>query len=56
MPNPYFANYAGAKTYILNFGASLHGELKPKEVDVTELSPGLTNTPMIVNNGVDWTK
>ncbi len=30
MPNPYFANYAGTKAYVLNFGASLYGELKPK--------------------------
>jgi short-subunit dehydrogenase len=56
MPNPYFANYAGTKAYVLNFGASLYGELKPKGVDVTVLSPGLTNTPMIKDNGVDWTK
>jgi len=56
MPNPYFANYAGTKAYILNFGASLYGELKPKGVDVTVLSPGLTNTPMTKDNGVDWSK
>lgn len=56
MPNPYFANYAGTKAYVLNFGASLHGELKPKGVDVTVLSPGLTNTPMAANTGVDWGK
>lgn len=56
MPNPYFANYAGTKAYVLNFGASLYGELKPKGVDVTVLSPGLTNTPMTKDNGVDWSK
>lgn len=56
MPNPYFANYAGTKAYVLNFGASLYGELKPKGVDVTVLSPGLTTTPMISDNGVDWSK
>ena len=56
MPNPYFANYAGTKAYVLNFGASLYGELKPKGVDVTVLSPGLTNTPMTQDNGVDWSK
>lgn len=56
MPNPYFANYAGSKAYVLNFGASLYGELKPKGVDVTVLSPGLTNTPMTKDNGVDWSK
>lgn len=56
MPNPYFSNYAGTKSYVLNFGASLFGELKPKGVDVTVLSPGLTNTPMVKNNGMDWAK
>lgn len=56
MPNPYFSNYAGSKAYVLNLGASLHGELKPKGVDVSVLSPGLTNTPMIAENGMDWSK
>lgn len=56
MPNPYFANYAGTKAYILNFGASLYGELKPKGIDVTVVSPGLTNTPMATSTGVDWSK
>lgn len=56
MPNPYFANYAGTKSYVLSLGASLYGELKTKGVDVTVLSPGLTNTPMIADNGVDWGK
>lgn len=56
MPNPYFANYAGTKAYVLNFGASLYGELKPKGVDVTILSPGLTSTPMTKDNGVDFSK
>ena len=56
MPNPYFANYAGTKAYTLNFGSSLYGELKPKGVDVTVLSPGLTNTPMAISTGVDWSK
>lgn len=56
MPNPYFANYAGSKAYILNFGASLYGEMKPKGVDITVLSPGLTKTPMATSTGVDWSK
>lgn len=56
MPNPYFANYAGSKAYVLNLGASLYGELKPKGVDVSVLSPGLTNTPMTADNGMDWSK
>ncbi|MCJ7467884.1 MAG: SDR family NAD(P)-dependent oxidoreductase [Maribacter sp.] len=56
MPNPYFANYAGTKAYVLNFGASLYAELQPKGIDVTVLSPGLTKTPMTADNGVDWSK
>lgn len=56
MPNAYFANYAATKSYVLNLGASLYGELRLKGVDVTVLSPGLTNTPMVVDNGMDWSK
>lgn len=56
MPNPYLSNYAGSKAYVLNLGASLYGELKPKGIDVSVLSPGLTNTPMVADNGIDWTK
>jgi hypothetical protein len=56
MPNPYFANYAATKAYVSQLGASLYSELKPKGVDVSILSPGLTNTPMVADNGMDWSK
>ncbi len=56
MPNPYFANYAGTKAFVLNFGASLYSELQPKGIDVTVISPGLTNTPMTADNGINWSK
>lgn len=56
MPNPYFANYAGSKAYVMNLGASLYGEFRSKGVDVTILSPGLTATPMVADNGMDWSK
>jgi uncharacterized protein len=56
MPNPYLSNYAGSKAYVLNLGASLYGELKSKGIDVSILSPGLTNTPMVADNGIDWSK
>jgi short-subunit dehydrogenase len=46
----------GTKAYVLNFGASLYAELQPKGIDVTVLSPGLTNTPMTADNGIDWSK
>lgn len=56
MPNPYFANYAGSKAYVMSLGTSLYGEFRPKGVDVTVLSPGLTSTPMVADNGMDWAK
>jgi uncharacterized protein len=56
MPSPYFSNYAGTKSYVLNFGISLYGELKSKGIDVSVLSPGVTNTPMSENTGIDWSK
>ncbi len=56
MPNPYFSNYAGSKAYVVNFGTSLHGEMKKKGVDVTVLSPGVTDTPMSKSEDIDWSK
>mmetsp|Transcript_5568 Transcript_5568/g.11724 ORF Transcript_5568/g.11724 Transcript_5568/m.11724 type:complete len:269 (+) Transcript_5568:78-884(+) len=56
MPCPYFSNYSGTKAYITMFGASLYAEFKPKGVDVTVLSPGLTATSMVADNGVDFSK
>ena len=56
MPNPYFSNYAGSKAYVLNFGASLRAELRPKGIDVHVLSPGPTDTPMAAGTGLDWSK
>ncbi|MGL1886002.1 MAG: SDR family NAD(P)-dependent oxidoreductase [Reichenbachiella sp.] len=47
MPNPYFSNYAAIKAYVANLGFSLNYELKKKGVDVTVLSPGPTDTPML---------
>ncbi|QIA64994.1 SDR family NAD(P)-dependent oxidoreductase [Vibrio astriarenae] len=56
MASPYFSTYAGSKAFVIGFGQSLFGELKPKGVDVSILSPGLTKTPMAVNTGVNWSK
>jgi short-subunit dehydrogenase len=56
MPNPYFSNYAGSKAYVVNFGTSLHWEMKKKGVDVTVLSPGVTDTPMSKSEDIDWSK
>jgi short-subunit dehydrogenase len=56
MVAPYFSNYAGSKAYVLQMGASLYGELKPKGVDVSVLSPGLIKTAMAAGSSVDWDK
>lgn len=56
MPNPYLSNYAGSKAYILNFGSSLHWEMKKRGVDITVLSPGPTETPMMDNTNIDMNK
>lgn len=56
MPNPYFSNYAGTKAFVLNFGTSLNGEMKKHNIDVTVLSPGPTNTPMVEGMNVDMSK
>ncbi len=54
---PYFANYASSKAYVLSLGEALHFELKKKGVDVTVLSPGLTDTAMPRGmEGVDFSK
>lgn len=58
MPSPYFANYGATKSYVLQFGISLHAELLANGVDVSVLSPGLTKTPMAENMGkdIDWSQ
>jgi len=43
-PAPYFATYAAAKSYVLNFSEALAKELEDDNVVVTCLSPGLTDT------------
>jgi short-subunit dehydrogenase len=53
---PYFANYAATKAYVLALGEGLYYELKDKGVDVTVLSPGLTDTPMAGGIGIDVEK
>lgn len=54
MPSPFFSNYASTKSYIFNLGSSLYAELKPKGIDVSILSPGVTNTPMSEKTEIDW--
>jgi len=43
-PCPHFAAYAASKAYVLSLGEALHTELKSRNVVVTVLSPGVTET------------
>ena len=43
-PCPHFAAYAASKAYVLSLGEALHTEMKSKNVVVTVLSPGVTDT------------
>ena len=56
MPNPYFSNYAASKSYVHNLGLSLYPELKREGVDISVLAPGLTETSLVAENGVDWSR
>ena len=53
---PYVANYAATKAYILSLGEALNVELKTHGVDVTVLSPGLTDTDMPANMPVNFSR
>ena len=53
---PQVANYAATKAYILSLGEALHVEMKAHGVDVTVLSPGLTDTDMPANMSIDFSK
>ncbi len=53
---PFVSNYSATKAYILTLGEALNVELKPFGIDVTVLSPGLTDTAMPQNMNIDFTK
>ncbi len=53
---PNFAAYAASKSYILILGESLNVELKSKGIDLTVLSPGLTDTPFSQNMAIDFSQ
>lgn len=53
---PYLANYAATKAYILTLGEALNVELKTQGVDVTVLSPGLTNTDMPARMPIEFSR
>ena len=43
-PVPYYASYAGSKSFVLSFGEALNYELQDSGVTSTVLSPGVTDT------------
>ena len=53
---PHVANYAATKAYILTLGEALHVELKKHGIDVSVLSPGLTDTDMPANMPLNFSK
>lgn len=53
---PMVANYAASKAYILALGEALNVEMKPFNVDVLVLSPGLTNTEMPAQMPINFKK
>jgi short-subunit dehydrogenase len=53
---PFVSNYSATKAYILSLGEALNVELKPLGIDVTVLSPGLTDTAMPGNMAIDFNK
>ncbi len=54
MAQPYLANYGASKAYIVSLGEALHLELKDFGVDISVLSPGPTDTPMLDGPAVDF--
>ena len=53
---PYVAHYAATKAFVLSLGEALNVELGRHGVDVTVLSPGLTDTTMPANMAIDFSK
>ena len=50
---PFMAHDGGAKAYVQSLGLALHEEFKPREVYVTVLPPGPTDTPVLAKFGLD---
>ena len=53
---PYMTNSAATKAYVASLGEGLHVELAKHGVHVTVLHPGLTQTPVIAEFGLEGTR
>lgn len=52
-PVPYFAVYSATKAYVLSFSEAIAVELKGKNVTVTTICPGETETEFITLSGLN---
>lgn len=52
-PCPYLAVYGATKAYVLSFSEALAAELQQKDITVTTLCPGETETEFIVLSGLN---
>lgn len=53
-PSPGSAVYGATKAFVASFSESLHAELRPKGVHVTQLCPGFTRTEDDGATGLLW--
>lgn len=51
MPTPLYSVYAATKAYIVSFGQALAAEMKPLNIYVNTLSPGMTKTEFMDVSG-----
>jgi short-subunit dehydrogenase len=56
MPGPYMAVYAASKAFLRSFGQAIRYELKEKNVNVTVLMPGPTDTDFFERADMQGTK
>lgn len=54
--NPLLGVYAATKAYVLSFSEALHNELKDKNITVTALMPGATDTDFFNKANMEHTK
>lgn len=50
---PYMSVYGATKAAVRHFARTFAVELAPRKIRVNALSPGLTDTPILVNMGLD---
>lgn len=56
MPTPLYSVYAATKAYVVSFGEALTVELRPNNIHVSTLSPGMTKTEFMDVSGQKLSK